>query len=504
MFKPETLETNPRTPIKANTYPEDKPVSLQEHKNKFANLEFIDILLTNACNLSCSYCYEQHNTNFGRWNTQLIRKAWDWLKGINATPHKYIQFFGGEPLIHKQLILDFMKENKDEIVANKDIQNISITTNGLLLTDDFINEYFSYPNVKMMISLDTLDSEKDHRYVKPQQLAKLLDDIEKITKLVDNPKNFAIRSTLSRDVTPQLKQFWDELYKRGVRQLIFHPLILSKEEGYIEWTEKEWTWLLNDIKHIITNSPDDVTFHVAEGVGQKHKTNCLIGGDEIAVDPSGDFSGCYFFTNRKGLGTDKFLLGNIFDDELYINRYEYAVSEYSQMYKDNPVCQECNVQDLCYQCPAGNASTGNKLFRPDGMCKRFIQLQVDIQHLIETKNSTRMLINTIANYKKDGIPYAIKTLNQIFSQYYEETFDFDKSYYILLGLYYDAIKYDIHPTKVTPPDFGTAKALCDLLKEKHNLATIPNVGDFYKDDPDVPYIAVLKMLIEQNGIRRES
>lgn len=135
----------------------ERVVSIQDNKTLFNNLEFADILLTNACNLSCAYCYEQHNKDYGRFTPSSVRKVWDWLRDINDNFPKYIQFFGGEPLIHSKLILDFMRENRDELERMSDKMAVSITTNGLLLTKEFVDEFFSYPNVKMMISLDTID-----------------------------------------------------------------------------------------------------------------------------------------------------------------------------------------------------------------------------------------------------------------------------------------------------------------------------------------------------------
>ena len=144
---------SPRKLLQEMPDPDERIVSLYEHRHFFENLEFADILLTNACNLACTYCYEQHNKDFGRYTPEMLRQVWDWLRDINEYFPKYIQFFGGEPLIHKDLILRFMRENKDELKRMEGKMVCSITTNGLLLKKDFIDEFFSYPGTKMMIML---------------------------------------------------------------------------------------------------------------------------------------------------------------------------------------------------------------------------------------------------------------------------------------------------------------------------------------------------------------
>lgn len=493
---------------------DEEVVSLYDHRDKFRNLEFIDILLTNACNLSCTYCYEQHQKDFGRFTPEIIRKAWDWLRDINDTFPKYIQFFGGEPLIHKKLILEFMRENRDELTRMYGKQTVSITTNGLLLTDEFIDEYFSYPGVKMMISLDTIDHSLDHRGITKEQMTKLLDTIEKVAKKVERPDLFAIRATISREGAPFIKEFWAELYRRGVRQLIFHPLILSYGEGFIEWTDEEWTTFTKDIREIISTSRDVVHFHVAEGVGVKGRTNCMIGSDEIAIDPSGDFSGCYFFTNRKQQ-VGGMTLGNIFDDALYLNRYTNMENAYEEMYKQYPECQSCDVQSLCYQCPAGNVSTSGKLFRPDGMCKRFIRLYADIAHLNLTKLCANDMAKLIGEYKAEYELALSRSLVRTAYRYFRNE-DFTGNwtfvdYQLMAGYFYHLMTTDTEMPE-DPRDVidGAVRANTSMtpselyfaILKRHSLANlVPNVQQFYPEKPDVPYTGLVEILV---GINRLS
>ena len=399
---------------------DEKIVSLLEHKHLFANLEFADILLTNACNLSCSYCYEQHNRDYGRFTPASIRKIWDWLRDINDYFPKYIQFFGGEPLIHAKLILDFMRENKDELERMGDKMAVSITTNGLLLTKPFVDEFFSYPNVKMMISLDTIDAKVDHRGIPQLKIDHLLDMIEYVATKVKHPDNLAIRATITRAGSPFLKNLWEAVYSRGVKQLIFHPLILSLGEGYVEWPADEWEQFCGDIREIVTTHPDIEHFQVAEGVGAKTKTNCLVGSDEIAVDASGDFTGCYFFTNRKGDAAGKMLLGNIHDDALYIDRYNGFKANYEKMYDEHEECKTCNVKNLCYQCPAGNMATDGKLFRPDGMCKKFITLYSDLNEMMMENKFKRKITSMVEAHRVEGDKVLSRALVHLMHHFFED------------------------------------------------------------------------------------
>lgn len=235
-----------------------------------------------------------------------------------------------------------------------------------------------------------------------------------------HPDNVAVRATITREGSPYLKELWQAIYDRGVRQLIFHPLILSLGEGYIEWPEPEWAQFCNDIKDIIITHPDIEHFQVVEGVGAKGKTNCLIGSDEIAVDASGDFTGCYFFTNRKGDIAGNMLLGNIHDDHLYIDRYNSFKASYERMYYEHDECNTCSVKNLCYQCPAGNVATSGKLFRPDGMCKRIIQLYSDINELMIQNKFTRKYNDMLATSREQGDVILARALVHLMVYFFED------------------------------------------------------------------------------------
>ena len=93
-------------------------VKMTEATYLFKDLQQMNLILTNACNLACTYCYEQHNRDFGRFTNESLLEAYNFL--LNSSDHekKIFQFFGGEPLIHKDLILDFLRDNKEYLEAN--------------------------------------------------------------------------------------------------------------------------------------------------------------------------------------------------------------------------------------------------------------------------------------------------------------------------------------------------------------------------------------------------
>jgi uncharacterized protein len=366
----------------------------------FSELKQMNIILTNACNLSCSYCYEQHNKDFGRFTNESLLTAYRFLNNANKHQRKVFQFFGGEPLIHKDIIIDFLRKNEVELRKNSrgDYNTVvGIVTNGLLLSQELVEEYFKYDFTFMLISLDTDKSSVDHREIGQDKIDKLLEQISNIPNIPKQQKRVTIRCTLARENAPYFKEFVDNLYGRGIRRLVVHPLILDSSKGFIKWNEQEWNTLHKDILHSI-NKYQDLQIHFSEGVGQKKEENCMIGSDMIAIDGSGDFSGCYFFTNQKGNTTSDTILGNIFQGKIYLDRYRKFQKEYAKMFEEEEQCKTCNYKNACYQCPAGNLDTGSKMFRPDDMCQKIVKLYVDLQDDIgkkQTKSKFDILVNSV-------------------------------------------------------------------------------------------------------------
>lgn len=358
---------------------EEKIVSLNEAKHLFHELSTMNLILTNACNLSCTYCYEQHNKDFGRFTEESLLQAYNFLLNYSDANYKTFQFFGGEPLIHKDLILSFLQKNKDYLLKNSmgdTKQHVSMITNGLLLTPDFIEKYFDYEFTWAMISLDTLKSEKDHRELTQQQIYDILEKISLIPK--KSKQRVLIRCTISQETSDDIVNFCEEIYNRGVKSIIIHPLILDSTNGFIKWSEEKWNNLHKDLLYII-GKYQDLKISFSEGVGKKGENNCMIGSDMVAIDGSGDFSGCYFFTNQKGNGTGKTILGNVFNNTIYIDRYKNFQNEFLKMLDSEEQCRTCDYKNACYQCPAGNLDTGSKMFRPDDMCQKVVKLYLDLQ-----------------------------------------------------------------------------------------------------------------------------
>lgn len=481
---------NPNGQVKTNklisVLPEttEKIETFQEVDYLFSDLSHLNVILTNACNLSCTYCYEQHNKDYGRFTVESLRSAWDWLLSVNNRTHKEFQFFGGEPLIHKKLILDFMNSDPNHFQKTYDSgkqQLMSICTNGLLLDKEFINEYFSRSYTSALISLDTIRADIDHRQIGQPDIDKLLEHISYIPEPAKLDRRVVVRCTLSQEAAPYMNEFIDEMYSRGIRQMIVHPLVLDSTQGFISWEPEQWQRLHDDILHNL-DKYFDLQIKFVEGVGRKNESNCLVGSDMIAIDASGDFSGCYFFTNMKTDGTGHTILGNVFKNQVYTDRYKTFQKIYNEMFETEEQCKTCDYRQACYQCPAGNADTGHKLFRPDDMCQKIVKLYIDLQDDVNKKTFLREYQKTLSEADNIGYDkYIASGLTMLGKLYFEniniplkEYLAQDLSNYKIVAAWF--MNNFNQPTNISSITEGIE--LVDLYKKILNTTNeLPTVGD---------------------------
>jgi sulfatase maturation enzyme AslB (radical SAM superfamily) len=279
--------------------PAERKVTIEEAKATiFSELKYFNIMLTNACNLSCSYCFEQHKKDYGRFTIEKLNAMYDFLLDCNSDDGKLFQFFGGEPLAQKKLILEFCRVNHEKLSRNNLRARVSIVTNGLLMTPEFVKEYFDYDFTQIVISLDTDRAEFDQREIGQEGIDHIFNMIALIPKAKKDEHQVCIRCTINQESVERLPGYIDRLYEHGIRNFIIHPLILSRTGGALDWDQDIWNNMHRNILDALDKYPD-FKISWAEGVGSKGNSNCMVGSDMISMDASGDFSGCYFFTNIK-------------------------------------------------------------------------------------------------------------------------------------------------------------------------------------------------------------
>jgi sulfatase maturation enzyme AslB (radical SAM superfamily) len=111
----------------------------------------VTLLLTGRCNLSCSYCYQQHDRTPGAMPWEVARSALDWLLAA-ARERCTVEFSGGEPLLEFNLLQRAVEYVEGVRPANLAIR-YAVTSNGTLSTPAIL-DFLAAHGIVFRLSFD--------------------------------------------------------------------------------------------------------------------------------------------------------------------------------------------------------------------------------------------------------------------------------------------------------------------------------------------------------------
>ena len=143
----------------------------EKNNTKDLRVQNITFVVTEACNLNCSYCYEKHKTN-RRMTKEIAKQAVDMIFNKKLINGYYnfddkkaviLEFIGGEPLLEIDLIdyiVDYFKIKAFEVGSDWAFNyKISITTNGTLSETKKVQDFLNKNKDKVSCSI-TIDGNK--------------------------------------------------------------------------------------------------------------------------------------------------------------------------------------------------------------------------------------------------------------------------------------------------------------------------------------------------------
>ncbi len=273
------------------------------------------------CNLKCKYCFAAQGNFKGErtlMDLETGKKSLEFLaKNSGNRRNLEVDFFGGEPLMNFEVVKELVYYGRElEKIYNKNFR-FTITTNGVLLTDDkidFINEHMD----NVVLSLDGRKEIND--FIRPTLNEKGSFDIivPKFKKLIDSrgEKDYYIRGTFTKfnkDFRKDLKEFYD----LGFKKVSIEPVVTDPDEPYalteedLEEILKEYEEFSKEYIDIRKKDKEFLFFHYMIDLSQgpcvvKRLVGCGAGSEYIAVTPEGDIYPCHQFVGEK-----EFLLGTL-------------------------------------------------------------------------------------------------------------------------------------------------------------------------------------------------
>ena len=335
---------------------------------------FLILSLTSGCNLACKYCFAEITKKYNTMNFEVAKKAIDNMINQQNDRDEYnIFFFGGEPLLKKELVKQIAEYAYKEITEKDKQIKFLINTNATLIDDDTLQMFKRY-NFTVTVSLDgpKMYHNRNRVYVNGKgSFQKVMKGIELLKK---NNIQTNIRATFSPDTRDLVSnfEFFESLklpytysftinseYKANLKETYF-------EEYQFEIIEKEMFRVMDFFYEKISRI--DAIYYT--GLNQKlslvrHKKKrthaCEAGRRSIVVDDNGNYYACQNMIPYK-----QTVLGCV-DSGFSEEKKRMFRSEELSLIDE---CHNCAIRNLCAGgCAVERLNPNNKTKRQ--MCRLF-------------------------------------------------------------------------------------------------------------------------------------
>lgn len=304
----------------------------------------VSLFLTRQCNLRCKYCFETHEQCSMSEETAL--RAVEFAAN-NSVQSCGISFFGGEPLLQKDLIYKCV-EYAGKFTDKKFSYNI--TTNGLLLEEKFLN-FASENRVKIAMSHDGLMSRNNRIYADGRDCLAELDG--KLQILLHYQPNAFIMATVAANTVHLMAESVIYLYERGVKTLNL-AIDMRPNAGWNDALMYTFAAQLDRICNYILSKfseGKDVYFNSFEEkilsiTKNKSCHMCKLGKRKPYIDTNGSIYPCIQFN-----GHGEYRIGDVFSgiDALSQERI------YIKSLKKPECCKGCALETRCINdCACAN------------------------------------------------------------------------------------------------------------------------------------------------------
>ncbi|MBO4460411.1 MAG: radical SAM protein [Clostridiales bacterium] len=294
--------------------------------------------LTDNCNMDCSYCIREKCPK--DMTEEVLYKACD--LAFSKGPRAGICFFGGEPLIRKDLIykaLDHCEKKSEETGIRFDCK---MTTNGTLLDEEFIERAV---RAKMGIGL-SFDG-------KAQDVCRIFAGGNPTSEVVEEKAKLLLKhmpdASALATIAPQAVSYYAEsveyLHDLGFRNLSFVIAYGRK----VNWTDDDMVILREELKKTCAYVKElfirgekfyigPIYTKISECIRDKNTAErCHLGLRQMPVTPDGRIYPCTSF-----IGDEDYLLGDVFNG---INKEK--VFEISKKESTPETCIGCDLVKRC-------------------------------------------------------------------------------------------------------------------------------------------------------------
>jgi len=358
--------------LKSGIFPEkSKGTTLQNYLYQLAQIEVEEpkkeelltdsssaiFILSQICNLECSYCYAQNSRSKEILSKEKIKSVVDFVCANTNEKNKSFSFIGGgEPLATWDIFkwsVDYIKRETEKDGLSS---RIGLTTNGTLLNKERIL-FLKENKVVISISFDILPEIQNDQRPFPNKKINSFEKVhDNIKLLLANGLVPRIRSTITKrnvDLMPQMVEFVVKNYPE-IKLLHFEPVtdIHENNEGFY----KAYISSFAEAKQVSKEHGVSLKNSITHSSSRLRTRFCK---GELCITPSSDIVSCHRISSDREDSFESFKFGKVTSD-VEINAESLSrVLEISE--KKSQYCSNCFAKWHCAGgCPMYRAISTEK------------------------------------------------------------------------------------------------------------------------------------------------
>lgn len=347
------------------------------------------LLITEACNLRCAYCYEADKQKLVL-PLEVAKQAVDFFRLCDGDQYSQTvwEFIGGEPLLEIGLVEEITEYIKTAYPDGNFL--ISITTNGTLFDDPQVRDYVSRDVCKKSVGLSLDGPRHVHNLNRSDSYDTVMANFAWWRKLYPW---CATKSTVNRATLPYLAESVEFLVGLGLSQI---PINLVFEEDWNAADEDAYFAQLIKIADFLADSGkyrDANVYLFNEGylaTAGARRNWCGSGTHMAAVNHKGDIYPCHRFCTERNFPA----LGNVFTGMDERRLYPFKLSHLKQN-----ECGDCLHLPRCPGCLAWDYTATGTIFKKSvTLCGMFrAQIEANQYFFDKIRGQERQI-------KKEGDP----------------------------------------------------------------------------------------------------
>lgn len=342
-------------------------------------MEELKLIVTNKCNLNCSYCYEKHKGKSAMTKEVAMDAIDSFTENAESNTRLDLSFHGGEPLLEFEIIKYATEYLKEKSSLKKLDPHFGITTNGTLVTPE-IAQYFKENNFRVKVSLD--GKEETHNLHR-----KTIDSHDTYNKVVkaayllnENECDLSIRMTITPETVDSFVENVQWLLEKGFRK------IEAVADNLADWSKKidKLEASYKEIQRIYIDRLEKDRFSfgmfdgkIAQYLQARKPRFCNAGFGHFVVNPDGTLYPCAYVMDKK-----EFCVGKLKGEIDKKKRKRYIEKHLTK----NDICEECSIAHFCQgrKCSFNNyITTGYLNLSNDFWCKHEKMLYKIVEEIVD-------------------------------------------------------------------------------------------------------------------------